>query len=117
MTSIVLGFAFWILVAAILPVWFAFRRHKLFFLDLALLLATPALLYVSGSLLNPAWDVGFGPLLYPFGASGAAVALLWLRVFVIDTVVPSPRRSSLFCFGVGVLAAIIAGAVLPPLYE
>ena len=117
MTNIVLVFAFWILVAAIVPVWSAYRRHKLFFLDPVLVLAAPALLYMSGSLLNPAWDTGFGPLVYPLGASGAAVALLWLRVFVIDTVVPSPRKSSLFCFGVGVLAAIIVGAVVPPLYE
>src|SRR5262245_56731751 len=115
--SVALGLTMYIVLAAALPIWFAYSRRVLFVSDVALLLASPLLFYLSGVFLNRSWELGLGAFFYPFVAAGVAVALLWFRVFVVDSMVANPRRSSKYCLAASVVLAVVGGAVIPPLYE
>jgi hypothetical protein len=84
---------------------------------LALVVLPPVLFYASGYYLNSELQVGFGLIIYPFLVGVAAVATLYVRVFLLDHVYSNPRRNSLTCVVVACAVATALGVVIPPLYE
>ncbi len=117
MIGVVLALVAMILAPAILPAASAHARNALFLSDLALLLVSPVVFWLSGSLLQAQWLVGWGGIVYPFLALAVAVGVLYLRVFVIDRVRANARDNSLICLLAASVLAAIVGALIPPWYD
>lgn len=105
------------LVVGLVPAWVARLRRTLFPSDLALIALPALLLYGSGVCFNPQLQVGLGLIVYPFLTLVACVAVLYVRVFVLDPWHPNPRANSLGCLIVASVLSIAVGAAIPPLYE
>ena len=105
------------LAVAFVPAWVARLRHTLFSSDLALIAVPALLLYGSGVLFNPELRIGFGLFVYPYLTFVVCIAVLCVRVFLLDRWHPDPRRNSLICLFVASAVSVVIGVVVPPLYE
>jgi hypothetical protein len=105
------------LPVAFVPAWVAHLRHTLFSSDLALIAVPALLLYGSGVFFNPELSIGFGLFAYPYLAFVLCIAVLYVRVFLLDHWHRDPRRNSLICLFVASVLSVVIGAVVPPLYE
>ena len=111
-----LGITAEILAFAIPPVWIARSRGKLFVWDFVQLLATPSVLFLCVLFLNSG-EIGLGPVVYPFFGVVLAVAILYIRVFVVDRYAIDFRRNSVACLLAGSVVAAILGSFAPGLPE
>ena len=99
-----------------IPGWFALVRRTLFATDIGLVVVAPLIFFFAGDFLNDALHTGWGLVVYPFLVFVVCVALLYVRVFVLDRFA-DPRIGSLILFSATAIAALILGIVIPPLYE
>jgi FtsH-binding integral membrane protein len=94
----------------------AFRSHKLFVADVALLL-TPPLVFIAALLaFNVPAQTGWALIVYPFLVLAVSVVGLYVRVYLLRRVWP-PRVAAVATLTVFVAGAALFGATVAPWYE
>jgi hypothetical protein len=112
----IIGYVGW-LASAIVPMVVAARAGTFFLADLLLLVAPAVAFLVGLALFNESALTGWAFIVYPIGIVALSIALLHARVFVLPWFGVAPQNAARITSTGALIASVVLGACVPPLYE
>jgi hypothetical protein len=106
----------WPFLLALIAILIALRKRTLFISDAGTVIFAPLLFFGLGYL-RPEFCIGFGLIVWPCITLVLGCLLFWLRVVILDRVLPHPRLNSLVLCITYIVIAILCGLFIPPLSE
>ena len=106
-----------LLLCAAVPLRSAYLQRSLYLTDIASLLAPSPAFLLALHFFNLPAHIGWAGFIYPFLVLGAAVLLMYLRVFLLPLTGVRPRYLSWACLCLAIACATALGAWVPPWYD